>query len=73
MTAPSLEPRPDTDLQQRLAIAIAKLSRRTQLVLALYYQEGCTHAEIGEILGMTEGRVCRILSAATKRLRSTTR
>jgi RNA polymerase sigma factor for flagellar operon FliA len=59
----------DSHPKQRLAIAIAKLKPRTQLVLALYYQEGCTHAEVAEILGLTEGRVCQILSATRARLR----
>jgi RNA polymerase sigma factor for flagellar operon FliA len=39
-------------------------------VLALYYQEECTQAEIGEILGVTESRVCQILGEATLRLRA---
>jgi RNA polymerase sigma factor for flagellar operon FliA len=49
---------------------MAKLTERTQHVLALYYQEECTQAEIGEILGVTESRVCQILGEATARLRA---
>jgi RNA polymerase sigma factor for flagellar operon FliA len=60
----------DTDLKRRLATAMAKLTERTQQVLALYYQEECTQAEIGEILGVTESRVCQILGEATARLRA---
>jgi RNA polymerase sigma factor for flagellar operon FliA len=60
----------DTDLKRRLAAAVSKLTERTQQVLALYYQEECTQAEIGEILGVTESRVCQILGEATARLRA---
>ena len=60
----------DNDLKRRLALAMAKLTERTQQVLALYYQEECTQAEIGEILGVTESRVCQILGEATARLRA---
>ena len=60
----------DNDLKRRLALAMGKLTARTQQVLALYYQEECTQAEIGEILGVTESRVCQILGEATARLRA---
>lgn len=61
----------ETELKARLVSAIGQLPERTQLVLALYYQEECTQAEIGKILGITEGRVCQILGEAAARLRST--
>ncbi|MET0388345.1 MAG: RNA polymerase sigma factor FliA [Polyangiales bacterium] len=60
----------DSDLKRRLATALGKLTERTQQVLALYYQEECTQAEIGQILGVTESRVCQILGEATARLRA---
>jgi RNA polymerase sigma factor for flagellar operon FliA len=60
----------DSDLKRRLALAVGKLTERTQQVLALYYQEECTQAEIGQILGVTESRVCQILGEATARLRA---
>jgi RNA polymerase sigma factor FliA len=58
------------EMLERLARAITKLPERTQTVLALYYQEDCTQAEIGEILGVTESRVCQILGEASARLRA---
>lgn len=58
------------EMKQRIAEAIKKLPERTQMVLALYYQEECTQAEIGRVLGVTEGRVCQILGEATARLRA---
>lgn len=57
-------------LRQQLIEAIKKLPERTQTVLALYYQEECTQAEIGQILGVTESRVCQVLGDATVRLRA---
>lgn len=57
--------------QQRLvAEAITRLPERTQTVLALYYQEECTQAEIGRILEVSEGRVCQILGEAAARIRA---
>ena len=57
--------------QQRLvAEAITRLPERTQMVLALYYQEECTQAEIGRILEVSEGRVCQILGEAAARIRA---
>jgi len=56
--------------KQALAKAIHRLPERTQTVLALYYQEECTQAEIGKILGVTESRVCQILGEAHARLRA---
>ena len=60
----------ESDLKRRLSVALSKLSERNQQVLALYYQEECTQAEIGHILGVTESRVCQILGEATARLRA---
>ena len=56
--------------KERLVAAIKQLPERTQMVLALYYQEECTQAEIGEILGITESRVCQILGESSARLRA---
>lgn len=58
------------ELKTQLMSAIKRLPERTQTVLGLYYQEECTLAEIGEILGVTESRVCQILGDATARLRT---
>lgn len=58
------------ELKRRLVSAIEKLPARTRQVLALYYQEECTLLEIGQVLGVTESRVCQILGDATVRLRA---
>ena len=52
-----------------LAAAINLLSEREKIVVTLYYFEGLTLAEIGEILGVTESRVCQIHTKAVGGLR----
>ncbi len=49
---------------------IRKLPERGKLVLSLYYDEGLTLAEIGEILGVTESRVSQIHTKSVLQLRS---
>jgi len=67
-------PRPDKvaekkERAERLAAALEQLPERDQLVLDLYFTRDHTLSEIGEILGVTEGRVSQIKSAATRKLR----
>ena len=52
-----------------LAAAINGLSEREKIVVTLYYFEGLTLAEIGDILGVTESRVCQIHTKAVAGLR----
>jgi RNA polymerase sigma factor for flagellar operon FliA len=52
-----------------LAGAINSLTDREKIVITLYYFEGLTLAEIGEVLGVTESRVCQIHTKAVARLR----
>jgi RNA polymerase sigma factor FliA len=52
-----------------LATAINSLSEREKIVVTLYYFEGLTLAEIGEILGVTESRICQIHTKAVSGLR----
>ncbi|MBI3269283.1 MAG: sigma-70 family RNA polymerase sigma factor, partial [Planctomycetes bacterium] len=44
-------------------------TRKDRLVLLLYYYEELTMKEIGEILGLSESRVCQIHSKLMVRLR----
>lgn len=53
-----------------LADAINRLPDRERLVLTLYYFEGLTLAEIGEVLGVTESRVCQIHAKSVISLRN---
>lgn len=47
-----------------LRTAVDTLPEREKQILALYYYESLTLANIGEILGVTESRVCQIRSKA---------
>jgi RNA polymerase sigma factor for flagellar operon FliA len=58
------------ETKQILAQAINKLGDREKVVLALYYFEGFTLAEIGDVLGVTESRVCQIHTKAVMQLKS---
>lgn len=53
-----------------LAREISRLGERQKLVLALYYQDELTFREIGEVLGVTESRVCQIHTEAILNLRN---
>jgi RNA polymerase sigma factor FliA len=58
------------EMRQVLADAINRMPDRERLVLTLYYYEGLTLAEIGNVLGVTESRVCQIHTKAIFQLRS---
>ncbi|MDQ3991905.1 MAG: RNA polymerase sigma factor WhiG [Actinomycetota bacterium] len=57
------------EMRGMLAAAINSLSEREKIVITLYYFEGLTLAEIGEILGVTESRICQIHTKAVGGLR----
>lgn len=58
------------EMKHLLADAINRMPDRERLVLTLYYYEGMTLAEIGEVLSVTESRVCQIHTKAILLLRS---
>jgi RNA polymerase sigma factor for flagellar operon FliA len=58
------------ELSEVVANAIEELPERLRVVLALYYTEDCTLREIGEVLEVTESRVCQLHSEAIHRVRS---
>jgi RNA polymerase sigma factor FliA len=58
------------EMRQLLAEAINRMPEREKIVLTLYYYEGLTLAEIGQVLGVTESRVCQIHTKAVIHLRS---
>lgn len=60
----------EEDFKQGLVDKIASLPERERLVMGLYYDEEFNLREIGEILGVSEGRVCQIHGQALVRLRA---
>ncbi|MFO7653881.1 MAG: FliA/WhiG family RNA polymerase sigma factor [Candidatus Krumholzibacteriia bacterium] len=57
------------EMKQLIARRLSELPEKEQLVLVLYYYEELTLKEIGEILDVTESRVCQIHTKAILRLR----
>jgi RNA polymerase sigma factor FliA len=55
---------------EAMAAAIGLLPEREQLVLSLYYDDEMNLREIGEVLEVSESRVCQIHSQALVRLRA---
>mgnify|MGYP000629645367 FL=1 len=52
-----------------LVKAIANLPEREKMMMALYYEQELNLREIGEVMGVTESRVCQLHSQAIARLR----
>ncbi len=65
-----LESAMEEDTKAILAKAIETLPERERLVMALYYDEELNLKETGEVLGVSESRVCQIHSQAMFRLRA---
>jgi RNA polymerase sigma factor for flagellar operon FliA len=59
-----------TELRRLLADAIRELPERERQILALYYEEELTMAEIGKVIGVCESRVSQLRSLALSRLRT---
>ena len=62
-------PGADDDIPPGFLAAVRELPERDQIVVALYYWERLTLAEIGQVLGVTESRVSQLHSRATMTLR----
>ena len=59
----------DDDIPPGFLAAVRELPERDQIVVALYYWERLTLAEIGQVLGVTESRISQLHSRATMALR----
>ncbi len=59
----------DQETRRLLAEAVERLPERERLVVAMYYYEGLTIREIGEVLGVTPSRVSQLHTKAILRLR----
>ena len=71
----SFDPSPEAltsqaEIVDGIATAIDTLPERLRLVLALHYQEECSLREIGEVLGVTESRVCQLHAEAVHLIRA---
>jgi RNA polymerase sigma factor for flagellar operon FliA len=53
-----------------LVSAIETLPEREKMMMALYYEQDLNLREIGEVLGVTESRVCQLHTQAVARLRN---
>ena len=58
-----------SELREHLAAALTELPDRERQILALYYEEELTMAEIGAVIGVCESRVSQLRSLALSRLR----
>ena len=58
------------EMRSVVADTIATLPEKERLVISLYYYEDLNMKEIGNILGITESRVCQIHTKSVLRLRS---
>ena len=60
----------EAEQKRLLSESIARMSEREKTVVVLYYFEGMTLAQIGEVLGVTESRVCQLHTKAVLGLRA---
>lgn len=60
----------EDELRTTMRAEIRKLPERERTVLVLYYDEGLTLSEIGEVIGVTEARISQIHTKAVLQLRS---
>lgn len=60
----------DADLRRGLIDAIKNLPEREQQIMALYYEQEFNLREIGEILEVSESRVCQLHAQCIARLRA---
>ncbi|MFB0936610.1 MAG: RNA polymerase sigma factor FliA [Propionivibrio sp.] len=60
----------DDNLKRLLVQGIELLPEREKLMMALYYEQDLNLREIGEVMGVTESRVCQLHTQAVARLRA---
>jgi RNA polymerase sigma factor for flagellar operon FliA len=54
----------DRGVKEALVSAISQLPERERLMMALYYEQDLNLREIGEVMGVTESRVCQLHTQA---------
>lgn len=57
------------EIIELLTLAIENLPEKERLVVVMYYNDELTLREIGEVLGVTESRICQLHTKAMLRLR----
>ncbi len=57
------------ETKEILGVAVSALPEREKIVISLYYYEGMTLNEIGQVLGVTESRACQLHTKAVMQLR----
>jgi len=68
-TASPMEAFESEEMKSILAEAINRLPEREKIVVTLYYFEGLTLAQIGDVLGVTESRICQMHTKAVLALK----
>ncbi|QOC21188.1 RNA polymerase sigma factor FliA [Wenzhouxiangella sp. AB-CW3] len=58
------------DIEKALAHAIETLPDREKLVMSLYYSDELNLREIGEVMGVSESRICQLHGQSLARLRA---
>jgi len=73
LSDPSAEPSKileDESLRRLLVEGIEALPEREKLMMALYYEQDLNLREIGDVMGVTESRVCQLHTQVVARLRA---
>ena len=68
-TASPMEAFESEEMKSILAEAVNRLPEREKIVVTLYYFEGLTLSQIGEVLGVTESRICQMHTKAVLALK----
>ena len=60
----------EKNVKQILESALKRLPERERNIMVLYYQENMTLKEIGQMLGMSESRVCQLHAQSIVKLKN---
>jgi len=60
----------EKNLRELLVVAIEKLPEKEKMVMGMYYEQEMNLREIGEVLGVSESRICQLHTQAISRLRT---